>query len=229
MNVECLILPQEIPEWRRSGRFVLLATALHLAILFYPLKIALGLSETPPRTVFVHLAEPALPTPEPIQAPPEKPKPQPAPPQPVKKKIPRPVLAIAPEPTAPPAKWTAPVPPAVVESIAPITTPPARPTNPGPPAPLIAPRFDAAYLENPHPKYPPASRRLGEEGKVLLRVRVSPDGLPAAVNLEKSSNFERLDEAARQVVARWRFVPAKRGEQAIEASVIVPIVFRLES
>ena len=98
MNVECLTLPQEIPEWRRSGRFVLLATALHLAILFYPLKIALGLSETPPRTVFVHLAEPALPTPEPIQAPPEKPKPQPAPPQPVKKKIPRPVLAIAPQP-----------------------------------------------------------------------------------------------------------------------------------
>ena len=63
---------------------------------------------------------------------------------------------------------------------------------------------------------------------MLLRVRVSADGQPAAVDLEKSSNFERLDEAARQVVARWRFVPAKRGEEAIEATVIVPIVFRLD-
>jgi protein TonB len=73
------------------------------------------------------------------------------------------------------------------------------------------------------------SRRLGEEGKVLLRVRVTAEGLAAAVELEKSSNFERLDEAAKQAVARWRFVPARRGDEAIEASVIVPIVFRLDS
>ena len=50
-----------------------------------------------------------------------------------------------------------------------------------------------------------------------------------AVDLEKSSNFERLDESARQSVARWRFVPARRGDEAIEATVIVPIVFRLEN
>ena len=63
---------------------------------------------------------------------------------------------------------------------------------------------------------------------MLLRVKVSAEGQIVAVDLEKSSNFERLDEAARQVVARWRFVPAKRGEEAIEATVIVPIVFRLD-
>ena len=94
---------------------------------------------------------------------------------------------------------------------------------------VSAARFDAAYLQNPHPAYPTLSRRLGEEGKVLLRVRVSPDGRAAAVDVEKSSNFERLDETARQSVARWRFVPAKRGDEAIEATVIVPIVFRLEN
>ncbi|HRY90482.1 MAG TPA: energy transducer TonB, partial [Rubrivivax sp.] len=65
-------------------------------------------------------------------------------------------------------------------------------------------------------------------GKVLLRVRVSREGQPAAVDLEKSSNFERLDEAARHAVARWRFVPARRGDEPVEGSVIVPIVFRLE-
>jgi protein TonB len=63
---------------------------------------------------------------------------------------------------------------------------------------------------------------------VLLRVLVSPDGRAAAVNLEKSSNFERLDEAARQGVAQWRFVPAKRGDEAVEATIIIPLLFRLE-
>ena len=91
-----------------------------------------------------------------------------------------------------------------------------------------APRFNAAYLHNPVPVYPPSSRRLGEEGKVLLHVKVSPAGQPVAVDLERSSNFERLDEAARHAVARWRFVPAKRGDEAVEGSVIVPIVFRLD-
>ncbi len=99
-----------------------------------------------------------------------------------------------------------------------------------PAAPVLAtaPRFNAAYLHNPAPVYPPSSRRLGEEGKVLLHVKVSAAGQPVAVDLEKSSNFERLDEAARHAVARWRFVPAKRGEEAVEGSVIVPIVFRLD-
>ena len=72
------------------------------------------------------------------------------------------------------------------------------------------------------------SRRLGEEGKVLLRVKVSPEGRPVAVDVEKGSNFERLDQAARDAVGRWRFVPARRGEQMVEGTVIVPIVFRLD-
>jgi protein TonB len=97
------------------------------------------------------------------------------------------------------------------------------------PGPLSSPaRYDAAYLNNPHPAYPAASRRLGEEGRVLLRVRVGADGRPLAVDLEKGSNFSRLDEAARDAVARWRFVPARRGDEAIEGSVLVPLVFRLD-
>ena len=100
--------------------------------------------------------------------------------------------------------------------------PPAAPVH------ATAPSFNAAYLHNPAPVYPPSSRRLGEEGRVLLNVKVSAAGQPITVDLEKSSNFERLDEAARHAVARWRFVPAKRGEEAVEGSVIVPIVFRLD-
>lgn len=102
------------------------------------------------------------------------------------------------------------------------TLPPAAPPV------TTAPRFDAAYLHNPAPAFPPLSRRLGEEGKVLLRVKVNAAGQPVAVDLEKGSDFERLDEAARHAVARWRFVPAKRGDEAVDGTVIVPIVFRLD-
>jgi protein TonB len=93
---------------------------------------------------------------------------------------------------------------------------------------VIAARYDAAYLHNPRPAYPPLSRRFGEEGRVLLRVRVGTDGQPVAVDVEKSSNFERLDEAARRAVGSWRFVPARRGDEAVEGSVSVPLVFRLD-
>ena len=90
------------------------------------------------------------------------------------------------------------------------------------------PRFNADYLNNPRPRYPAISKRLNESGKVLLRVRVSAEGLPVAVNLVQSSNFPRLDEAARQAVSQWRFVPARLGNVAVDAEVVVPIVFRLD-
>jgi len=219
--------PHELPEWRRSGRFLLIAAALHGALLFYPLQRAFDkLDLPPPNTVMVQLIET-------VSAPavtPPKPQPQPAaqpthtPPRERSQPTPHPVLAMSPEPTGTASSLSFP---------APVATPPAAPVAATAPAaqsaPVSAVRFDAAYLQNPAPRYPPLSRRLGEEGKVLLKVRVTSAGLPSSVELEKSSNFERLDEAARQVVANWRFVPARRGDEAIEASVIVPIVFRLDS
>lgn len=89
-------------------------------------------------------------------------------------------------------------------------------------------RFDAAYLNNPTPDYPMASRRLREEGRVLLRVHVSADGLPTRIEVRTSSGSGRLDRAAEDAVARWRFVPARQGNQAIAAWVLVPIVFKLQ-
>lgn len=91
-----------------------------------------------------------------------------------------------------------------------------------------APRYDAAYLENPAPQYPKLSRRRGEQGKVTLRVRVRPDGRAEAVEVAHSSGHPRLDDAARETVQSWRFVPARQGETAIESSLLVPIVFKLD-
>lgn len=202
----------------------MVAIALHAAVLFYPTKLAIGQLDLPtPKAIAVSLVQAVTSTPEPAKAQPQAANPAPSPAAVQKKVTTKPVMAVTPEQSTAPTTYTAP-PPAAAPAQSAATT-----TNSTANATVNAPRFDAAYLDNPRPNYPPLSRRLGEEGKVLLKVKVSADGHPATVHLEKTSNFERLDEAARQAVSRWRFVPAKRGDEAIEASVIVPIVFRLDS
>lgn len=91
------------------------------------------------------------------------------------------------------------------------------------------PRFGVSYLNNPAPDYPQASRRLGEEGRVLMKVLVSADGSAENVQIEQSSGSERLDHAAVNAVKRWRFIPAKKNNQTLSAYVIVPVKFSLDS
>ena len=89
------------------------------------------------------------------------------------------------------------------------------------------PSYKAAYLHNPPPAYPRISKRRGEEGKVLLRVKVNQQGRAALVKLHQSSGSTRLDNAARKAVNRWRFVPAKKAGKTVSGWVIVPVVFKL--
>ncbi|TXI80660.1 MAG: energy transducer TonB [Flavobacteriales bacterium] len=156
-------------------------------------------------------------------APPKLEPPKPLPPQPAPKKAltPPPIMAVAKKADAQASFVVAPQPEPVAAPL--VQAPVAAPV------PIVAARFDADYLQNPKPVYPPMSRRLGEEGKLVLRVRVSSQGLPLSVEVSKSSGFPRLDEAGRAAVERWRFVPARQGDQAIEASVLVPLNFTLNS
>lgn len=104
-----------------------------------------------------------------------------------------------------------------------------RPSVPSaPPAAIAPPRFDAEYLNNPPPAYPSMARRLREQGRVVLRVLVSIAGDAERVEVRTSSGSARLDEAARDTVKRWRFVPARQGAEAVAAWVLVPISFALE-
>jgi protein TonB len=96
-------------------------------------------------------------------------------------------------------------------------------------AATIPPSFRADYLSNPPPTYPRRARRAGLEGTVRLKVRVTAAGAPDTVEIETSSGFETLDLAALNAVKGWQFVPARRGADRIDAWVIVPVVFRLES
>ena len=118
--------------------------------------------------------------------------------------------------------------PAPAASAAPVPTAPALAQH-AVPAAVAAPSFDADYLNNPAPVYPLLSRNRGESGKVLLLVQVTAQGAAAQVEIRQGSGFPRLDQAALNAVRNWRFVPARRGDEAVAASVVVPITFRLDS
>lgn len=184
------------------------------------------------------LAKPESPPPQPVlmqvamiaEAPVVMVEPPPPPPEAVKPK-PQPRLMSTPKPT-PSAIATPPDPEPVAEAVAEIPAPPAPPAAPStaPPAEpvVVPPNFVAAYLNNPPPVYPYAAKLRRETGEVRLRVLVTREGTAGDVRIEQSSGSTSLDQAAREVVFRkWRFVPAKRGDETIEAWVIVPVVFEL--
>ena len=90
------------------------------------------------------------------------------------------------------------------------------------------PSSQAAYLNNPPPAYPAISRRLGEQGRVLVRVLIGADGLPQKAEIQTGSGYDRLDRVALQTVMAWRFVPGRRGDVPEAMWVSVPIQFQLE-
>ncbi|MDR6677610.1 energy transducer TonB [Pseudomonas oryzihabitans] len=221
-----------------------LAVALHGAVFYWlarqpepvlpevppqipPMTIEFAAPPAPP-VVDTPPPVPPPPPPEPVVQAPEPPPPvvdelaaKPAPPpkpKPVIKHPPRP----KPQPVAKQATPPAPLPQAVA--------PAPQPTPPEPtPAPVkeTPPSATAGYLHNPAPEYPALALRRNWEGTVLLRVRVLPNGRPGDIQIQQSAGRSQLDEAAVAAVRRWSFVPAKKGDQAIEGWVTVPIDFKI--
>lgn len=102
---------------------------------------------------------------------------------------------------------------------------------PAPPAPVAdgAPRLISAveYLREPSPRYPPQSRRLREQGLVVLRVLIDENGVASSIEVETSSGYTRLDHAARDAVARAAFRPYVEDGAPRRALVLIPIEFSL--
>jgi periplasmic protein TonB len=221
-----LALKHPSQGWRSTapgGRWpaIALILALHGLGLYAALQVGVvreRIEQAAPLFVSFVAAPPA---PQ-VEAPPPKP-------DPVKPK-PAPRLISTPKPGASAMQ----TPPETVPAQAvPDAAPPEPPAPPAPPAParaapVIPPDFVAAYLDNPVPEYPRVSRQLKESGKVLLRVQVGAAGRSVQVELSQSSGYERLDQAAIAAVRQWRFVPARQGDQAVAAWVIVPINFQLD-
>jgi protein TonB len=137
--------------------------------------------------------------------PPEPPKVEPPPPQPKVVKPPPPAYVPPPK-----VKPQAPPPPAAITAIT-----QEVPREPPPPisvpttveAPIkINPSLDQGR-HCPPPQYPPAARRAGETGAVVLKFLIDTDGSVVESAIDASSGFERLDEAARAALSICRFKP----------------------
>lgn len=163
------------------------------------------------------IAPPALQqaAPKPAPKPPES---KPLPKEPAQQLVAQaPVLSPA-EPVAPPLPEVP-----VVESA------PAAPAMPLPVGPVaLGGELSVVCPERRAPAYPPMSRRLGETGKVVLRVTLNAQGRVAKATVNQSSGFNRLDEAALAAVREWRCTPAQRNGQAVEATALQPFNFVLE-
>jgi periplasmic protein TonB len=138
-----------------------------------------------------------------------------APPKPEKPtEPPPPPLQLAPPPPAfvPPPEIQIEKPPPPPQSTAITAVTPVKPVAPPPPvAPAaepvrVLPRIDARHSQEP--EYPPTSRRLGEQGSVILQVLVDTDGKVIDSKLLQSSGYDRLDQAALDgVKSNYRFLP----------------------
>ena len=126
---------------------------------------------------------------------------------------------------------------AIVPQTTPTTTITTTQTRPPPTAPPPVAR--PAGVKTPpsttgrgaratQPEYPPASRRAGEAGTVVLAVYVLETGRAGEVKVQKSSGFPRLDEAAvKEVQRNYRFVPGKEDGKPVSMWHTFAITFRL--
>jgi protein TonB len=153
--------------------------------------------------------------------------PPPAPPAPVKPTITK-TPAPSPTPVPVPAMQAEQAPAPISVAVTPKPAAPVAPAAPPAPARVELPTSAADYLQNPKPPYPPISKRLGEQGKVVVRVLIGVDGTAQRAEISQSSGFDRLDQAALATVLRWRYVPGKRGGVAEAMWFNVPINFVLE-
>ncbi|HUH84665.1 MAG TPA: energy transducer TonB [Stellaceae bacterium] len=127
---------------------------------------------------------------------------------------PPPVLSPPPAAFVPPPEVHVELPPPPPKSTAITVVAPVKPVpTPAPPAPApvaepvrVMPRLDIGHSHEP--EYPPTSRRLGEEGSLILQVLVGADGRVTDSKLVQTSGFDRLDQAALAgVKGNYRFVP----------------------
>lgn len=194
---------------------------------------------TPPEIVIEWIAPAATPASvpalKPVAAPTRPPPTLPAPtraPKPARTSAPMP-LAVAdpsPAPQAPTGVLEAPVNSAPLSGAVPAATSASTTAVAAAPAParVELPSSDADYLQNPKPPYPALSKRLGEQGKVVVRVLIGVDGQAQQTELKQSSGFDRLDQAALGTVKRWRYVPGKRAGVPEAMWFNVPIHFVLD-
>lgn len=109
-----------------------------------------------------------------------------------------------------------------------VSAPPTPEPPPAPPQPSVrvAPIVSATNCQKP--EYPSASRRLEEEGTVHLKMLVGVDGRVVQAEVNKSSGFPRLDDAAREALSKCLFKPGTVDDKPEQAWATMKYTWRLE-
>ena len=226
------------PTWNSSQRTTVLiggVVLLHMAGLW---ALHSGLLKRATEWVIPVAVVSEVPPPPPPPPPPQiKPPPPPPPALPVRPSLASTPLALAPEPVPQPTQTTAARPTlaatapvnAAVSAIAPVAPAPSVvvPAAPAAPTKVDLPTTVADYQTKSPPVYPAMSKRMGEQGRVVMRVLIGADGVPQQAEVQQSSGHGRLDRAAADAVMRWRYVPGKLGGVPETMWFQVPIEFKL--
>lgn len=211
---------------------LVLVVAIHVALLYVAMSYKLIPPPQEALTLMVNLIKPPPPPKE--EPPPEPPKPPPPKEvklikkqKPIELPKPAPVLVaeapvVAPtEPVAPPS------PPEPIQE-----TPPPEPVVEAPPPKPAAPvQITGDMLQcsqKSEPNYPPASRRVGEQGSVKLRLELDETGHITSAKVIESSGHTRLDNAGLATVKNWRCQAATRDGQPVRAVALQTFDFILE-
>lgn len=180
-------------------------------------------------TLFAELIAP----PAPDTAPKAPPEPTPVKLQPARKPVIKPrqerLVTKSPVPAQqePAAPQPEPSPEPVVEQIesAPVVAAPAPvPTGPV----TLSSELSVSCPTLTPPEYPAISRRMGEEGKLVLRVELDESGRIDDAKVINSSGYERLDAAALTAVKSWQCNPSLRNGQPVRAVALQPFNFVLQ-
>jgi len=217
-------LAHSLPPAVKAGGFLLtlagVLTAHLLPLLWYlTANDSSAVTVTPPLLTGVFVQQPASqqqaaaaePQPQQITTEPAAMTPQPSTPQrqPVK-----PAAAQRPVKPAPQSKSVVVAEPAPSAAIAPLLT--ETDSNAAVAVPVSAPVLNATAYYNAPPLYPRLSRKLREQGTVVLQLTVLASGKVADVTVQQSSGYPRLDQAALSAVQHWRYQPAQRAGEAID-------------
>lgn len=185
-------------------------------------------------TLFVNLISP--PKPEVKLEPPKPPPPREVKlekkPRPIERPKPEPQQLVVEAPVSAPSEPVAPPPPPKLEPLPPIEAPPPPappPAQPKPAGPVaLGNELSVSCPERSPPPYPAAAKRMGEQGRVVLRVELDETGRVVAARVATSSGSARLDEASLAAVRQWQCNPARRDGEPVRAVALQPFDFILE-
>ncbi|OAM52592.1 hypothetical protein A7981_03785 [Methylovorus sp. MM2] len=216
-----------------ATKTLIFVLALHVLALFLVLMLkpeAMLVTEDTSPPMLVSLVESPVINQEFVEPKPVEPKPEPV----IKKPTPKPQEKPTPQVQDAPS----PIPQAAPQEVAPPPTSASAPVVTKPAEiiekqqqPIEEPKPEivtsVSYLKKPELVFPAQSRRLGEEGTVVIRVLVAVNGEPESMEIRKSSGYTRLDQAGLDAVKKARFVPPKKNNKPLSVLVDLPLSFTL--